>query len=215
MVKTKKMNTKKVPIRRIALYFDKMPVPQKFQFARSVVIAMTGNAHFPNPSPGLAVITGDANNLEVAHIAAQTHAKGTSAQMQALVKVLHLSMQALAHYVENVANADPNNAEAIIKSSGMQIRKTPVHKPRILEAISNAKGQVTLTCRTTVGASYKWDITTGDPTVEANWKVFVVVKQSRTIQNGLLNSTIYHFRQWTIGIKGMGPVSQVVSATVI
>jgi hypothetical protein len=209
------MSVKKVVIRRIALYFNKMTVPQKFQFARAVVVAMTGNAHFPNPSPALSVISNDANNLETAHTAAQTHAKGTSAQMQAMVKVLQLSMQALAHYVENIANADPNNAEAIIKSSGMQMKKTPVHVPRILRVVASAKGQVTLTCPVTRGASYKWDIATGDPTIEANWKVYVVVKQSKTIQNGLISATVYHFRQWTVGLKGLGPVSQVVSTTVL
>jgi len=161
------------------------------------------------------VITTDANNLETAYIAAQTRAKGTTAQKNAMAKVLQLSLQALAHYVENIANADPNNTEAIITSAGMEMKKATVHKPRILEVIASAKGQVTLTCPVTRSASYKWDIATGDPTIEANWKVYVVVKQSKTIQNGLTSATVYHFRQWTVGSKGLGPVSQVVSTTVL
>ncbi len=209
------MSTKKVAIRRVALHLSKMTVPQKFQFARAVVAAMTGNAHFPTPSPTLAVITTDANNLEAAHTAAQTRAKGTAALTQVMVKILHLDMQALASYVENIANADPNNAQAIILSAGMQIKKSPAAKLRMLEVIASAKGQVTLTCPSTRGASYRWDIATGDPTIEANWKVYVVVKQSKTIQTGLISATVYHFRQWTVGSKGLGPVSQVVSTTVL
>jgi hypothetical protein len=208
------MSTKKVVIRKVALLFNTKTVPQKIQFARAVVVAMTGNNYFPTPSPALTVITSDTNNLEAAQLAGQTRAKGTAAHTQAMVKVLHLSLQALAHYVENIANADPNNAETIIKSAGMEMKKTPVHIPRILHVVSSAKGQVTLTCPTSRTDSYKWDIATGDPTIEANWKTYVVVKQSKTIQNGLLSATVYHFRQWTVGPKGLGPVSQVVSVTV-
>ena len=208
------MNTK-VVIRRVALRLSKMTVPQKFQFARAVVVAMTGNAHFPTPAPSLVVITSDANNLEAAHTAAASHTKGTAAQTQAMVKVLQLSMQALAHYVENIANADPNNAVSIIESAGMQVKKTNAGKARILNVLASAKGQVTLTCPVTARASYRWDIAMGDPTIEANWKIFVVVKQSKTIQTGLLSATVYHFRQWTVGVKGLGPVSQVVSTTVL
>ena len=209
------MSTKKVVIRKVALLFSKKTVPQKIEFAKAVVIAMTGNHYFPNPTPALSVITTDAANLEAAQIAGQTRAKGTSARTQAMVKVLHLSMIDLAHYVESIANADPNNAETIIKSAGMEMKKAKAHVPRVLSVIASGKGQVTLTCPTSRTDSYRWDIATGDPTVEANWKTFVVVKQSRTKQSGLLSGTMYHFRQWTVGGKGLGPVSQVISTMVL
>jgi hypothetical protein len=209
------MSTKKVIIRKVALLLSKKTVEQKFQYARAVVIAMTGNNHFPTPSPALSVITTDANNLETAYIAAQTRAKGTTAQKNAMAKVLQLSLQALAHYVETIANADPNNAEAIITSAGMQMKKPAVHAPRILHVVASSKGQVTLTCPVTKNASYRWDVAIGDPTIEANWKMLVEVKQSKVIQNGLISGTLYHFRQWTIGLKGLGPVSQIVSTTVL
>jgi len=36
---------------------DKLPVPDKIQFARQVVIDMTGNANFTTPAPSLASVT--------------------------------------------------------------------------------------------------------------------------------------------------------------
>ncbi len=209
------MSTKKVVIRKVALLLSKKTVAQKFQFARGVVIAMAGNANFPAPLPALSVITTDANNLETAYIAAQTRAHGTAAQKAAMVKVLQLSLQALAHYVELIANADPNNAEAIITSAGMTAKKATVHAPRILHVVASAKGEVTLTCPVTKNATYKWEVATGDPTIEANWKLLDEVRQSKFVQAGLISGTLYHFREWTIGVKGIGPVSQVVSTTVL
>ncbi len=208
------MSTKKVVVRKVALLMSKKTVAQKFQFARAVVIAMTGNHYFPTPSPALSVITTDANNLETAYIAAQTRAHGTAAQKAAMVNALNLSMQALAHYVELIANADPNNAETIITSAGMVVKKPAVHLPRALHVVAGAKGVVTLTCPLTKNASYKWEYAIGDPTIEANWKFLGEVRQTKMVQTGLISGTVYHFREWTIGIKGIEPVSQVVSAMV-
>ena len=207
--------SKKMVKRKVALRMSKKSMIQKFQFARAVVVAMTGNAHFPTPSPALSVITTDANNLEAAHTAAQTRAKGTSPHMHAMAKVLELSLQALANYVENIANADPNNAEAIITSAGMEMKKTGLQNPRVLHVVASAKGQVTLTCPASRDASYRWDVATGDPTIEANWKMLIEVRQSKHIQNGLISGTYYHFRVWTLAIKGLQPVSQVISTMVL
>jgi hypothetical protein len=214
MAKNKTM-IKKVSKRKVALNLNKLTTIQKIQFARAVVIAMNGNANFPSPAPALTVISTDANHVETASIAAQTHAKGTSAQMHAMIKVLELSLRALANYVETIANADPDHAVAIIESAGLTLRKTNVVKPRILLVVSSGKGQVTLTCPAEKSGTYKWEFATGDPLVEANWKFLAEVRKSKTIQSGLQSATVYHFREWTFGLKGLGPVSQIVSTTVL
>jgi hypothetical protein len=209
------MTTKKVSKRKAVLYLNKKTPVQKIQFARTVVIAMTGNGHFPTPSPALSVISTDANNLETAYLAAQTHAKGTAAPMHAMMKVLELSLRALANYVETIANADPDNAVSIIESAGLSVRKANPAKPRILHVVASGKGQVTLTCPTEKLGNYKWEFTTGDPSIEANWKFLAEVRKSKTVQTGLNSTTVYHFREWTFGLKGLGPVSQIVSTTVL
>ena len=190
-------------------------VPEKFEFARSIIIAMTGNAYFPNPSPALSTIASNADNLQAAHVAAQTRAKGTVAIMDAMEQVLHVSLWQLAHYVEAIANATPENAEAIIQSAGMEVKKTYIQKPCELHVASTNKGEVTLTCPYTRGGSYRWEVSTGDPTIEMNWELLEVVRQTKLVYNGLISGNFYHFRFWTIGTKGIVPVSQVVSTTVL
>jgi hypothetical protein len=207
--------SKKVIKRKAVLLLDKKTVTQKILFARAIVIAMTGNAYFPAPTPALSVITRDANNLENASVAAQTRAKGTSAEMNVMVKFLELSLRALANYVEFIANADSANAVAIIESAGMTVKRTSATQPRVLAVVASGKGEVTLTCPTEKYGSYKWEITTGDPMIEANWKFFVEVRQSKTVQTGLLSATLYHFRQSTFGRNGLGPLSYVLSTTVL
>jgi hypothetical protein len=204
----------KVKIARSALHLSRMSFVQKVQFARAVVIAMTGNIHFPTPLPVLTQITSDANDLEVASNAAQTHAKGMHAIEVAKSKALQLSLQLLAHYVEGVANGDPNNAESIILSAGMQIKKQTNPGPRILSAKSNNKGEVTLTNPAVRSASYRWEIATLDPTIDANWKFFTEDKKSKIVRTGLANSTMYHFRVYTLTKTGTSTASQVITVTV-
>jgi hypothetical protein len=204
----------KVPIKKIVLHLGSKKVAEKFQFARSIVIAMTGNAWFPNPSPPLMVITNDANNLEAAYLATQTGKKGASAYMKAMTNILHISLWNLAHYVEYIANAGPNNADTIIKSSGMEVKQSFAHKKSELNVIPTGKGEVTLTCPYQRNANYRWEYSTGDPSIENGWSFLVEVRQTRVVYKGLYSGTVYHFRQWTIGTKGTNPVSQVVSTVV-
>jgi hypothetical protein len=206
--------SKKVAIRKVVLHLDSKTVPEKFQFARAIVIAMTGNPYFPNPSPALTKISKDADNLQAAHVSAQSGRKGASARMKVMTKYLHLSLWNLAHYVEHIANADPNNAETIIKSAGMYVKNSFPHKKRELNVIPTGKGEVTLTCPYKRNANYRWEYTTADPSIETEWKLLDEVRQTKLVYKGLVSVTQYHFRQYTIGTKGTLPVSQVISTTV-
>ena len=102
--------------------FSKLTVPQKIESARIKATSMTGTANFPTPNPPLATITTGANALETAGIAAAGGGKDETAVMHAKEALLDLSIKLLATYVENVANASPANAEAIVLSAGMDIK---------------------------------------------------------------------------------------------
>lgn len=210
-----KNKMKKPRVVKVALHYDQKTVAQKFQFARSIVTAMTGNVKFPNPSIALNDITTDANNLEAAYLAALTRTKGTASHAKDASIALRLALTKLAAYVEGVANADAATAETTITLAGMEPRKAGVHKGHVLAVVSKTKGQVLLTSPATKGVSYKWEIATGDPTVEANWKVLAEVRQSKTVQGGLTSGTLYHFRVWTIGKAGISPAPSQVLSTVV
>ena len=49
---------------KVKLALQQLTVPQKVQFLRQVVTAMTGNANFATPSPTLVTITAKADDLE-------------------------------------------------------------------------------------------------------------------------------------------------------
>ena len=49
---------------KVKLALQQLTVPQKVQFLRQVVTAMTGNANFATPSPTLVTITDKADDLE-------------------------------------------------------------------------------------------------------------------------------------------------------
>jgi hypothetical protein len=206
---------KKPRVVKVTLHYDQKTVAQKFQFARAIVTAMTGNPKFPNPSIALSDITTDANNLEAAYLASLTRTKGTASHVKDATITLRIALTKLAGYVEGVANADAATAETTISFAGMQPRKAGTHKGHVLAVVSKVKGQVLLTCLSAKGVSYKWEVAIGDPTVEANWKVLAEVKQSKTIQRGLNSGTLYHFRVWTIGKTGISPAPSQVLSTIV
>src|SRR5205823_3404061 len=100
---------------------DGMPVPDKIQFARQIVIDMTGNPNFTTPAPTLASIGTAATTLETAYNAAQTARQVSKAKTAALDTPngsLDLLLAQLANYVENTSGGDP----AKIDSSGFRTR---------------------------------------------------------------------------------------------
>src|ERR1035438_6197313 len=101
-----------------------LTIPKKIERSRFIVTSMTGNETFTNPSPALATITANTNNLETAHLAAEGGGANDTANMHAMELVLDLSLKSLAAYVEGIANVNPMSAEAIILSAGMGVKST-------------------------------------------------------------------------------------------
>jgi hypothetical protein len=102
-------------------------------FAQLVSTSMTNNASFPSPNPPLATFEADVAALNTAETAALARAKGAVEIRNAKLAVVHTDLKSLLAYVQGVADAaNPSNAEAIIESSGMTVRKVTLHdKPAI------------------------------------------------------------------------------------
>jgi len=92
----------------VALGTSKIPVTQLIANTRHYVTSMTGNTHFPTPSPDLASVTTQVNLLETDYNISLTRVKGSVSKMRAEQKKLIIQLKALAAYVESVANADPD-----------------------------------------------------------------------------------------------------------
>ncbi|MGC3959011.1 MAG: fibronectin type III domain-containing protein [Verrucomicrobiota bacterium] len=108
----------------IKLGLDKMTVPDKIQFGRQVVSAMTDNPNFATPNPTLAVLTDGSDELEAAYNTAQT-----ARQLAKLRTTTQDNDEAtwdglitqIANYVQNISAGD----KAIIESAGFSVRNAP------------------------------------------------------------------------------------------
>ncbi len=134
------------------------PVPLLIPFAQNVVQQMTGNAHFLTPTTPLADVSAAIAALQAAETATLSGLKGTVVVRNDRKAALVTLMGELRNYVQKTADADAQNAAAIIQSSGFSLRKTPARKPRVFAAKPGAvSGSVdVVTARASVRASYEW-----------------------------------------------------------
>ena len=193
---------------------SKLTPTQLVALSTHIVESMTTNAHFPNPQPVLANITTQAQALDAAYLASLTHLKGTSDKTSVARKVLALSLKTLSGYVEGIANLDPDNAENIIISAGMPVKRPSVHGPKIFTVKpGKASGSVNLDSKAGKGAVYVYEMTT-DPNTPASWTNIYIGKTTRFLKTGLSSGQRYYFRVAVI-IKGIQqPWSPVVNAVI-
>jgi hypothetical protein len=188
-------------------------VPLLIALARAILLAMTGNASFPSPTPTLAAVLAAIVDLENAESAAQSRAKGTVQVRDGKRTVLLFLLRELGTFVQKVADADMEHGAAIIHGAGMGLRKTALHAPRVFRAMNGAvSGSVQLFTATAGSrASYDWEWSTdGGKT----WQVAPSTTRSRTVFTGLVPATTVWFRSRALTKAGEGdwttPISFVV-----
>jgi hypothetical protein len=192
-----------------------LPVPRKIEKARSIADAMKENVHFPSPVPPLDVITQLTNEVEAAQLAAIDAGKEETANVRVKVHDLELALKALAAYVEAVANADPANADVIILSAGMDVRKPAARMQEDFAVRSTGKqGEILLHKRFENRAAFIFQMTT-TPEQEASWETVHTGTQGRFTVKGLPSATRYYFRVAVVNKNGQRPWSAVKSAVAI
>lgn len=189
-----------------------MTTLQMASFSKQVVADMTGNAHFPSPSPALSVIDANTLALDTAIAVVKRGIPATTADMHAKRKVLHDLLKSLGVYVEVVANQDPPNALTIAKSSGMGIKLDPKPRPAGFRLQpTNVPGQVKLFTTSVPRGAYKWEYTT-TPAVDASW-VSVENNAAKILITGLTSASRYYFRV-AVATKSLGPWSDVINTVI-
>jgi hypothetical protein len=101
-------------------------VPDLIKLAQAIVQALTGNPHFPNPVPPLAIVIAAIAALDAAETATKTRAKGTIEIRDAAYTALVKAMRELKVYVQGVCDANPDQAATIVASALMNVRKPAV-----------------------------------------------------------------------------------------
>ena len=188
-------------------------VPALIPYVQSVVTAMTSNAHFPTPVPALSDVSAAVTALQTAETATLSRLKGTVVVRNDNKAALVTLMQELRNYIQKVADADPENAAAIIQSSGLPVKKTPVRKPRVFTAKPGAlSGSVEVIAVTAARrASYEWQYSTdGGKT----WVIAPATLQARTTVAGLVPGATVEFRYRPVTKTGEGNWSQTVQLIV-
>ncbi len=194
----------------VALGLSKLSVPQKIEFSRFLVTSITGNANFTTPMPALTVITANINALETAYITAKGGGKDETAAMRAKGLVLDLSLKLLGSYVEGIANANPANAEAIILSAGINLKRQAATRANGFRVVSGElAGQIQL--RTDYDSRKMFTFAmTQTPTDEATWQVIHTSTKSQHLVTGLESGIRYYFKYAKVGSDGQEGWSNVL-----
>lgn len=203
--------SKKMSKLMVALLLSKKSIAQIIIDAKDYVTSMTGNVHFPGPSPALSVITTLVTTLEAAVAVAQTKLRGSVGKMHAELKALNIQLKLLAGYVESVANQDPDHAQDIIQSSGMLVKKHAQRPPKIFTAVQGKNsGDVVLNTKAVRHGAYIYQMSTDG----INWTTIYTGTKVRFVKTGLTAGTHVFFRVAVSDKNGQGDYSHALSITV-
>jgi hypothetical protein len=179
--------------------------------AKAIVAAVTGNSYLPTPSPATATITADTAALDAAETVALTKVKGAVAERNVKLLVVRTDLTHLKGYVQQVADANPTNADAIITSAGMSIRKTPVRvKQAFVAKQGSVSGSADLVAKSAGRASYDWESSPDQKT----WTLLPSTLQAHTTVPNLTPGATVYFRSRPTTKVGQGDWSQIVSLIV-
>ncbi len=207
------MTTTKTTQRSLVSLALPRAVPALLTYAAQILKAMTGNTCFPTPSPTLAAVQQAIGSLQTAEAAALARTKGAvqtrNNERTALVKLLQL----LGTYVQSIADGDAETAPAVIKSSGLSVRKAPTRKPRVFAATQGAlSGSAKIVTRSAgPRTAYEWQYSVdGGKT----WIDLPGTVKASTTVTGIAAGTTAMFRYRTLGKTGqsdwVAPVALLV-----
>jgi hypothetical protein len=189
------------------------PVPQLIKVTQAIVAALTGNPHVPAPNPPLATLTAALDALVTTEAATKTRAAGTVAARNVARTTLVSLLDATKANVQQLADASPELAEAIVTSAGMGVRKATAHtKPPFAATPGAVSGTVRLAAKAAaVRASYEWEWS-GDG--GKTWTAVLPTLQAKTEIAGLPVATVVQFRFRATTRAGAGDWSQPTSLLV-
>ena len=186
-------------------------IPELLLYGTNVVQKLTGNPHFPTPTPTVAALAAAVSDLHDAETAALSRAKGAATVRNDKRTVLLGLLQQYRGYVQGVADATPENAAAIIESAGFAVRRNAPHGKRAFAATQGAlSGEARITAVTAGSrAAYDWQYS-GDG--GKTWIEVPSTTQGKTTISGLPAGTTVQFRYRTVTPKGgQGDWSAAVS----
>lgn len=198
----------------VALGLSRLSGAGKIELARNVALSMTNNPRFPNAGDMLAKLNQAITAADTALLAAAD--RGLKARSDLRIKLAEMEkrLQALANEVEEAANDDPENAEDIIISAGLRLRKGGVRMQSDFE-VENTRtpGRVRLDARYSPRTIYKWQYLlqgNGSSWIEAGTTL-----QSTHFIDNLSSGSKVSFRVAQVRNKEQGPWSPVIEMVIL
>jgi hypothetical protein len=185
-------------------------IPALITYVQAVLVAMTNNPNFTTPLPALSVISAALTALQTAESQALSRIKGAVVVRNDKKAALVSLLQQLRSYIQTTADADPENSAAIIKSSGLPVKKVPVHKPRVFDVKpGTTSGSVEMVAASAARrASYLWGYSVdGGKT----WTEVGPTLQAKVTVTSLPVGTTVQFRYRGVTKTGAADWSQPIS----
>jgi hypothetical protein len=199
--------------RSIAVLKYPKQVPALVTFAQAIVTAMTGNTNFPKPTPMLPDVTQAIADLAAAQTAAQARTHGAVVTRNQKKIALVAKLELLKAYIQNVADADREQASGIIESASLSVRKVPVRAKRTFAAKLGAVSGTVLVSTPSAGhrASYDWQYSAD---AGKTWLTLPTTLQAKTSLKALVPGSTYSFRYRAVTKGGVGDWSEPVAILV-
>jgi hypothetical protein len=174
---------------------------------------MQGNAHFPAPTVPIATLLAHTAEVEQAQVVAQGGVHGAAAERDAKLLIAKGDLEQLRTYVETVASGYGEEAEAVVTSSGMTVKRSAgPRKPLFAVKQGPVSGSAILVVRHPgVVTNFYWQYSTDG----AQWTSAPDTVVARRDLEGLTPGVRYFFRQRTNTRKGTGDWSDPIAFMVV
>lgn len=183
------------------------------KYTQALILALSNNPHFTDAATIIAALQGAFTTVDTAETAAKTRAIGTIAARDNAKSGLLTQLHGAKAYVQGKADANPEQAQAIIESAGMSVRKTPIRIKLGFTATPGAvTGSVHLAARSVARrASYEW---AWSADAGKTWTALPSTLQAKTTVPNLPVGTSCAFRFRAVTKAGEGDWSQVITMLV-
>jgi len=170
---------------------------------------------FPYPSPSILFLQTKITALSNACVEARTQQKGSVALAKVAEKDLQQALRALAAYVEDIANNNPEMALAIVKSVNMDVKKASLpNKTDFSVKTGKKQGELILTAKAgRTSFTMNFEITL-DPENPLSWRSVQHKTLASVTVKGLVSGVRYYARASRTDKNGTFPVGTVLSAIV-
>ena len=182
-------------------------------YTHGMIAALTNNVHISSPNPTIVTLTGLLGTFEAAETATVSRTKGTVGARNAARASLRSALKTELATIQAAADADPENAEAIITSTSLTVRKVPVRTKAPFAVKEGAvSGSAVLTVKSAgAHASYDWQMSVdGGKT----WTEIPSTTRVKTTVAALPAGTAVQFRFRSLTPKGQSDWSQPIALTV-